>query len=202
MDFVGTITHSTSMRDRRHFKDKMNEKGTPAYLNNLSILSKGFNVNDVGSIGISPSRLSSDSMMVHIPARGVRRRKGERGLPLEQCTKKKSVLHLGCVENDDGTLSDSARAVEIIKGQIKAQGILFKDQNYRWTPPTTKDILIIESENEKAQESRSATSDENLVGKIQVVETSKAVMDFRKKLELSALKNKSLEEVVEVFKNA
>jgi hypothetical protein len=202
LDVCGTITGNTSGKDRAYFKDSMNDVNLSTFLSNISITAKGYNINACEHIGIAPGRVSSDELMVHIPPRGIRRAKGERGLPIDQCTKREAFLHLGYVENADGTLSDSAKAMEETLKKMSKRNILFKEQNAIYTPPKIKESLLIDLDNEnKEKDNRAMFADDELTGKIKIVDSSpQANIDFRQKKFISELKDKTLEELIEITK--
>lgn len=198
----GTITGNTTGQDRKYYHDSMNDVKESTFISNISIAAKGFNINACENIGIAPGRVSSDELMVHIPPRGIRRAKGERGLPINQCTKREAFLHLGYMENADGTLSDSAKAMEETLKKMRIRCILFKEQDVIYTPPKVKESLLIELDyKNKEKDSRAMFADDELTGKIEIVDSSpQANIDFRHKKSVSELKDKTLEELIEITK--
>ena len=116
--------------------------------------------------------------LIHIFGRGVRRLPGERGLHLHECKKQKSQIHLGMIEETDGSLSASARATEEMKNKFeRLTGIhtVWKEVKNVKSRSNQTNIEV-----PRAQDPLMGTADDDLVESIVVEEEPLSITNHKK----------------------
>lgn len=202
-DQTGVILCSTSLEKRNKLKQAMNDPELSCFIANIKIASKGININNCKDVSISPNAELSEEYAVHIPPRVVRRAEGDRGKPLNECSKQYGRLHLGYVVAEDGSISKSARRMENVIEEIKKTGIYHQVQEIVYTPPKQRKVHSQEwEEDEYVKQAQSTISDSDILGKIQVVDEPDPILNEWKLLKgeseaIEKAKDKSFDEILE-----
>ena len=203
IDQIGVILARTPLEKRNKLKQAMNDPKKSCFIANIKIASKGININNCKDVCISPNSELNEEYAVHIPPRVVRRAEGDRGKPLNECSKQYGRLHLGYVVAEDGSISKSARRMENVIEQIKKTGIYHQIQEIVYTPPRQRKIHSQEWEDDEyVKQAQSTVSDSDILGKIQVVDEPDPILKEWKLLkgEVEAIdkaKDKSFDELLE-----
>lgn len=202
-DQTGVILARTSLEKRNKLKQAMNDPQKSCFIANIKIASKGININNCKDVSISPNSELNEEYAVHIPPRVVRRAEGDRGKPLNECSKQYGRLHLGYVVAEDGSISKSARRMENVIEEIKKTGIYHQTQEIVYTPPKQRRIHSQEWEDDEyVKQAQSTVSDSDILGKIQIVDEPDPILKEWKLLKgeaeaIDKAKNKSFDELLE-----
>ena len=124
----GCIFADTEQARRVKLQEHMNDINVEVYVGNRHITAKGMNYNILENIIIAPQTIQKEELFHHMIHRCLRRAPGERGRPLDKCTKQSGTLFLISLINADGSTHKSVEVNHQRIRQLKEKGILVIEQ--------------------------------------------------------------------------